>query len=440
MPEGPELYLASRFVNNVCVGRVFTGKVIKSPVHKSDEVPFESKEYTISADARGKEMQLILAELEEDKPKSKAKKKKGDLKQSRILFRFGMSGKFEFTTIPEIHKHSHLQFFTNDDPPMVLSHVDVRRFGRWEVNADWSKQRGPDPMFQYQDFRSNVVSNIKRPAFERPICEVLLNQKYFNGIGNYLRAEILYRMGIAPFEKARNVLEGLSEEPPDVKVKVKGRDLKIKVEEPAVDILHLCHIVPLEVINLGGGGYDPEGRPADYSKFNTWLQCYYQEGMKNLMDHNKRTIWFAGPAGPMTPKELKSRSPVKRKNKETISDQEGTAPSRKKKVTKATVTPKSKDKTKKTPSSRRKTNSKQVSPPKPSRKQKKIEPQAKKSLALTKTIPEITPIQRRSTRRVTAITNGVQIQTPQRKKSASKKKATTSLKELTSSKKKTTKR
>ena len=58
-------------------------------------------------------------------------------------------------------------------------------------------------------------------------------------------------MGIAPFEKARNVLQGLSEEPPDVKVKVKGRDLKIKVEEPSVDILHLCHIVPLEVINLG---------------------------------------------------------------------------------------------------------------------------------------------------------------------------------------------
>ena len=75
-------------------------------------------------------------------------------------------------------------------------------------------------------------------------------------------------------------------------------------------------------------------------------------------------------------------------------------------MTKATVTPKSKDKTKKTPSSRRKTNSKQVSPPKPSRKQKRIEPQAKKSLAPTKTIPEITPIQRRSTRRVTAKTNG----------------------------------
>ena len=42
-------------------------------------------------------------------------------------------------------------------------------------------------------YRENVVSNLSDRAFDRPICEVLLNQKYFNGIGNYLRAEILFR-------------------------------------------------------------------------------------------------------------------------------------------------------------------------------------------------------------------------------------------------------
>lgn len=43
-------------------------------------------------------------------------------------------------------------------------------------------------------FRENVLSNLSDKAFNRPICEALLNQKYFNGIGNYLRAEILYRL------------------------------------------------------------------------------------------------------------------------------------------------------------------------------------------------------------------------------------------------------
>ena len=47
---------------------------------------------------------------------------------------------------------------------------------------------------------------MKDSAFNKAICETLLNQKYFNGIGNYLRAEILYRLKIPPFTKARDVL------------------------------------------------------------------------------------------------------------------------------------------------------------------------------------------------------------------------------------------
>ncbi len=42
--------------------------------------------------------------------------------------------------------------------------------------------------------------------FEVPICELLLNQRYFNGIGNYLRAEILCRAGVEPFSKSFAVL------------------------------------------------------------------------------------------------------------------------------------------------------------------------------------------------------------------------------------------
>jgi formamidopyrimidine-DNA glycosylase len=38
----------------------------------------------------------------------------------------------------------------------------------------------------------------------KPICEFLMNQKYVSGIGNYLRAEILYRAKISP---ERRILE-----------------------------------------------------------------------------------------------------------------------------------------------------------------------------------------------------------------------------------------
>ena len=43
------------------------------------------------------------------------------------------------------------------------------------------------------------------------------------------------------------------------------------------------------------------GLMMDMDAFNNWLQCYYQDGMNNLVDHNGRTIWFKGPAGPLKP-------------------------------------------------------------------------------------------------------------------------------------------
>ena len=87
-----------------------------------------------------------------------------------------------------------------------MSFVDFRRFGKWEVDADWSKDRGPCPMFDYDNFRQNIIDNLDEPAFKnKPICEVMLNQKYFNGIGNYLRAEILYRLNKSLKDDRNNV-------------------------------------------------------------------------------------------------------------------------------------------------------------------------------------------------------------------------------------------
>ena len=182
MPEGPELRLNSLLVNRVCEGRVFAGRVVKSAVSKSSDVTFTSPRYTIRSEARGKEMTLILQCLEKSN------------NRLRLLFRFGMSGRFRFGPASEIPKHSHLQFFTDEQPQNALCFVDVRRFGSWHfVKEGWGEGRGPDPMYEYEDFRHNIVENLEDSAFNRPICEAMLNQKYFNGIGNYLRAEILCR-------------------------------------------------------------------------------------------------------------------------------------------------------------------------------------------------------------------------------------------------------
>ena len=196
MPEGPELCTNSRFVNHVCRGRLFRGKVIKSAVSKCSDVDFSSEAYSISSEARGKELALTL-QCSVD-PQNRL----------RLLFRFGMSGKFRFGPASELPKHAHLQFFSNGSDgkgePNVLSFVDVRRFGTWRVMpAGWGEDRGPDPILEYDAFRRQVLENVEDPVFKKPICEAMLNQKYFNGIGNYLRAEILFRYATRIFKETR---------------------------------------------------------------------------------------------------------------------------------------------------------------------------------------------------------------------------------------------
>ncbi|XP_052796677.1 endonuclease 8-like 1 [Mya arenaria] len=317
MPEGPELYLASRFINRVCKGRVFQ-TISKSEISKNPMImppcshafgkAGQQTYFTISATSRGKELKITLLDVASSKNTTPSKCEFLDSQcKLDVLFTFGLAGKFDWLQAGQLEKHSHLNFFTCDNgPKMVLSFIDYMRFGKWTPGADFSfKARGPCTLLEYDRFRENVLSNLANNTFNKPICEVLLNQRFFNGIGNYLRAEILHRVKVPPFVSARSVLEPLTVE------------TVVKTEQP--DILQLCHILPQEVLQLEGSWYDGKDRENKENAFNNWLQCYYQDGMKTFTDHNKRTIWYSGPLGPLAPKDGKVRaqkSPKKRSKKE----------------------------------------------------------------------------------------------------------------------------
>ena len=147
MPEGPELHLSAVFINRACENLIFSGKTIRNPIHKSDEIIWDEPEYTIRAESRGKELMLHLFAVN-----SKDSKKKTELKSTSIQFRFGMSGKFEYTRADDLKKHSHLQFLTKDEPKMALSFVDYRRFGRWFQDQTWSAERGPCVIQEFHAF------------------------------------------------------------------------------------------------------------------------------------------------------------------------------------------------------------------------------------------------------------------------------------------------
>lgn len=175
MPEGPELHIAGRMVNRHSTGRLFTGQVVKSEVStKNPNVEWDETLYTITASSRGKEVRLTLTAVGESPTLTKAKKCKSKMnneceKTMDIVFRFGMSGKFTFEHVTKMPKHAHLNFYTKEDD-MVLSFTDYRRFGRWEPNGDWGKERGPCVILEYKKFRFVSYSY---PPFTMPAVIII---------------------------------------------------------------------------------------------------------------------------------------------------------------------------------------------------------------------------------------------------------------------------
>lgn len=104
---------------------------------------------------------------------------------------------------------------------------------------------------------------------ERPICELLLDQRLFNGVGNYLRAEILYRAKLPPFSSARDALEHAARHP-----------------EAAGDVLACTRSTLAYAVRH-------KGKP--------WLDTYGRFYARQEIDGHGRTIWFRGDRGPLPP-------------------------------------------------------------------------------------------------------------------------------------------
>ena len=104
-----------------------------------------------------------------------------------LLLRMGMTGHIVVYTDPQsTHKHAHLTFLSKDPSPLAVCFVDQRQFGRWLVQEEWDATRSPCPYTEYEAFRRHVVEAVEKGsrALQKPLCEVLLDQSFFNGVGN----------------------------------------------------------------------------------------------------------------------------------------------------------------------------------------------------------------------------------------------------------------
>ena len=256
MPELAEIKIMSDYINDVCQEKDFTSISFSESAGRRGlgvTQPTDLQIFRISAESRGKELMLSLIQ--------------GGEVFMKISFSMGMSGHWlEVPARFEPPKHTHLKFNAVDLSSLCL--IDVRRFARWKVAGEWSPNRGPCPVEDFTEFKHNVLQNLEKREFTKPIHLVLMNQKYFNGIGNYLRAEILFKAGQDPFMEAREALSS----------------------NPA--IIELCGRLPQEAYVLGGGQLKDWENPFEVpvGGFAEWMQCYGRGSC--FVDKSGRRMWY----------------------------------------------------------------------------------------------------------------------------------------------------
>ena len=306
MPELPEVFMMGKLVRSLDERGVIFASAECSEKWQRDPMPavesggWPPPPWRLWAVSRGKELLLIV--------RSAAKADKDDGGQDDemlIRFNMGMTGSLVWqgaptsssssspspsSTATPVVPHTHLSFQSSSGS---LLFVDTRRFGRitWRPALAWDADRSPDPVFEWQAFVKYLVEGRLKGlrSSSRGVADVLSDQKCFNGIGNYLRAEILHRVGVGPTARFYQALLACQ---PRANLETEE---EVAITEHNL-LLRACHHVPLEVMSLRDTE-DPSESPQAQSSylggkpFEEWLRVYGKTDISKQTKVGGQTLW-----------------------------------------------------------------------------------------------------------------------------------------------------
>lgn len=258
MPELIEVKIMSEFINQAADNHLFKSIHISELTKNKLSQRLQSlTNFKIQSFSRGKELKICFNN------------------DFNLFFAMGMSGNFILSE--NVIKHTHLWFERDDNLKLCL--VDVRRFAKWKETETWNKNRSPCPFQEQEEFTNNLKFYIlNKPTIfkNKNIGEILLEQKLFNGIGNYLRAEIIARMDIEPWRDSLEVLKN-----------------KVLFDK----LIELCYTVPALVYMIGGGQIKDWKNPNlkieiidNKQNFFEWIIVYGKQS--SYIDSTGRKMWF----------------------------------------------------------------------------------------------------------------------------------------------------
>lgn len=255
MPELAEVKIMSDFVNDKSKNTRF---IQAWHVEKGNNPkPFDYQhKFNIQSDTNGKELILNLYNrVCEELP---------------IHVFMGMNGNWKWVETENWDKTKYVRMKFDSECGNSLLLFGGFMGPKYSVGKPFKgTKRGPDPTKKFDEFKSNVLNNLNKKDFDKPICEVLLNQEYFNGIGAYLNSEIIGRLDIDPFRKFKSLKN-------------------FELERLFYMILKCCK----ESYEYGGGELRDWKNPFGENRIDEWLKFYNKKDICYKQQFGKRNIWI----------------------------------------------------------------------------------------------------------------------------------------------------
>ncbi len=257
MPEGPEVKIASDYFNYFFA----SSKKIKFEII-SDY--YQQKYFDV--------FKIISSHLKKNKSTFTIGKNIFlSLENNKIFnFHLGMTGGWSNDLI----KHCHFRVFDNNKE---LFFRDVRKFGKMKIITNSQFDQKFNPSFDILNSSYNLKIHLsyltEKISAKKSICSIIMDQKYFPGVGNYIKSEGLYLSKIHPEEQWANLTN----------------DMRIKLINSLMIIMNNSY-------QSGGAELKDFNNPFHSSKFK--LQIYGRNKTSNndlvlsQITSDSRKTWF----------------------------------------------------------------------------------------------------------------------------------------------------
>lgn len=186
MPEIAEAYNISKKLNRIKINKV---RVLNSKILKNDISWIKDSEIKEIFN-HGK---IIIFKLSKNN------------KNKFLVSQLGMTGSWFNDYSRRDKKHNQLVLEEDKDNKLIYS--DIRKFGNLKLYNNLDEVI-KDKKYKLNLEKDNIVKIkkiLENLNSDKKIKDLLLNQSYFTGIGNYLASEILFHSKINPHEKWNSI-------------------------------------------------------------------------------------------------------------------------------------------------------------------------------------------------------------------------------------------